>query len=95
MPTPLRRAVEQRSAVVLVWLRTLPQWMPFVAVLGLVLGGLFAPALLGAVLLLAVLLLMSWLVYLSWPALTQGARLLRILALAIVAIAMVQRARGY
>ena len=95
MPTPFRRAVEQRSAVVLIWLRSMPQWLPFLAVLALVLGGLFAPAALGAVLLLVVFVLLVWLVFLSWPALAASARLIRILALAVVLGAVIQRVRGH
>ena len=95
MPTPFRRAVEQRSAVVLIWLRSMPQWLPFLAVLALVLGGLLAPAALGAVLLLVVFVLLVWLVFLSWPALAASARLIRILALAVVLGAVIQRVRGH
>src|SRR5256885_92354 len=37
--TPLRRTIEQRSAPILLALRRLPRWAPFLLVLALVLGG--------------------------------------------------------
>lgn len=92
MSSPLRRAVEQRSAVFLVRLRALPQWLPFLAVLALLLGGLFAPAAVGAALLAVLLGLLGWLTYLSWPALPSNGRLLRIAVLALIAVTTVQRA---
>jgi hypothetical protein len=92
MTTPLRRAVEQRSAAPLAWLATRPRWVPFVLVLALLLGGLFAPVALGVALLAVLLLLLGWLTYLAWPRLPQGGRLVRLAVLALVVLAVVQRA---
>ena len=92
MTTPLRRAVEQRSATLLAWLATRPRWLPFVIVLALLLGGLFAPPVLGAALLVVLLLLLGWLTFLSWPKLPPGGRLARLAVLALVVLAVVQRA---
>ena len=92
MTPPLRRAVEQRSAVPLAWLASRPRWVPFVLVLALLVGGLFAPAPLGAALLVLLLLLLGWLTFLAWPQLTGGARVARLAVLALVVAAAVQRA---
>jgi hypothetical protein len=90
--TPLRRAVEQRSAAPLAWLATRPRWVPFVLVVALLLGGLFAPPVLGAALLVLLLLLVGWLTYLAWPQLPGGGRLARLAVLALLVLAVVQRA---
>ena len=91
MTSPLRRAVEQRSAAPLAWLATRPRWIPScscwrcwsVAV---------APPAAGVLLLAALLLLLGWLTFLSWPRLTPGARLARAGVLALVLVAVVARA---
>ena len=88
----LRTAVESRSAVVLVFLRTLPRAVPALVVVVLVGAGLSLPGLAGAVALLVVLALLGWLAYLSWPALNPVARALRLLVLALLAAAAVSRA---
>jgi hypothetical protein len=88
----LRRAVERGSAPVLLRLRGLPGWVPFVVLLGLVLGGLFAPAAIGVLLLAVLALLVGWLIYLAWPALAPPARVARLVALGLVLAAAVQRA---
>jgi hypothetical protein len=90
--SPLRRAVEQRSGVPLAWLATRPRWAPFLVVLALLLGGLFAPPLLGIVLLVALALLLGWLAYLAWPRLPLGARFARVAVLVLIAVAIVERA---
>jgi hypothetical protein len=90
--TPLRRAVEQRSALPLAWLATRPRWLPFLVVLALLLGGLFAPPLLGVALLALLALLLGWLAYLAWPQLPAGGRLARVAVLGLIAFAVVERA---
>jgi hypothetical protein len=92
--SPLRRTVEQRSAAPLAWLATRPRWIPFLLVLALLVGGLFAPPALGVPLLAVLLLLLGWLTFLSWPRLTPGARLARLGVLALVVVAVVERALG-
>lgn len=92
MPTPLRRAVERRSAAPLAWLATRPRWVPFLVVLALLLGGLFAPPPVGLVLLVVLALLLGWLSYLAWPRLPPGGRLARLAVLALVLVVAVQRA---
>jgi hypothetical protein len=90
----LRRAVERRSAVPLTWLSTRPRWAPFLLVLALLLGGLFAPPAIAAVLLLVLALLVAWLTYLAWPKLEPTGRLSRLLVLALVAYVLVTRLVG-
>jgi hypothetical protein len=90
--TPLRRAVERRSTAVLVYLRSLPNWLVFAATLGLVLAGLFGPAPIGAAILVLIAVLIGWVTYLAWPVVTAGGQLARLGTLALVLAAAVQRA---
>ena len=89
--SPLRRAVERRSTGLLTWLATRPRWVPFVLVLALLLGGLFAPPVVGAACLFALLLALLWLTYLAWPKLDAGGRLTRLLVVVLVGFVLVQR----
>ena len=91
MSSPLRRAVERRSTGLLTWLATRPRWVPFVLVLALLLGGLFAPPVIAAVCLLALLLALLWLTYLAWPRLDAGGRLVRLVVVVLVGYVLVQR----
>ncbi len=91
MSTPLRRTIERRSAPVLVALHRLPGWVPFLALVALVLGGLFAPAPVGAALLVVVAAPIGWLTYLGWPALPPAGRAARLAVLALVLVAAVRR----
>ena len=94
MPSQFRSMIERRSAPLLLALRGLPGWVPFLALLALVLGGLFAPPPLGAALLAALALIIGWLTYLAWPALAPPGRLLRLAMLALVLVAVARRAVG-
>jgi Family of unknown function (DUF6703) len=89
--SPFRRAVERRSTGLLTWLATRPRWVPFVLVLALLLGGLFAPPVIGAVCLLVLLLALLWLTYLAWPRLDGGGRLIRLVVVVLVGYVLVQR----
>ena len=91
MSSPLRRAVERRSTGLLTWLATRPRWVPFVLVLALLLGGLFAPPVIAALCLAVLLLGLIWLTYLAWPRLTASGRLTRLLVLVLVGYVLVQR----
>jgi len=92
--SPLRRAVERRSAGPLTWFPTRPRWVPFVLVLVLLLGGLLAPPPVAAALLAVLLLGLLWLVYLAWPTLEPAGRLTRLLVIALVAYVLVRRLTG-
>jgi hypothetical protein len=89
--SPFRRAVERRSTASLTWLATRPRWVPFVLVLALLLGGLFAPPVIGAACLAVLLLGLVWLTYLAWPKLTAGGRLTRVLLVVLVGYVLIQR----
>ena len=91
MSTPLRRAVERRSAAPLVFLRSQPAWVPFLAMLAFVVGGLFAPPVVGAALLAVVAAFLGWVTYLAWPVLPPAGRLTRLAVLAVVAVAAIAR----
>lgn len=94
MTSPLRRAVELRSTGPLTWLATRPRWVPFVLVLALLVGGLFAPPAVAAVLLVVLALFVGWLTYLAWPKLDTSGRLTRLLVLALVLYVLVSRVVG-
>ncbi len=87
--SPLRTAIETRSAPVLLAIGRLPRWVPaivlaVVLVAGLATSGVIAVACLG---LIAVVL--SWLAFLSWPALSGSGRALRVAVVALVFFAAV------
>lgn len=64
----------------------LPRAVPFLLVAGLLVAGLLVQGVVGGVLLLVLTALLGSLLYLSWPALDPGARLLRTAVVAIVAV---------
>ncbi|HVE98375.1 MAG TPA: DUF6703 family protein [Mycobacteriales bacterium] len=82
--SPVRREVERRSAIVVLFLRGLPRALPALVVLAVVAGGLALPGPAGAVCLVLSALILAWLVYLSWPALSPGGRLIRLLVIGAV-----------
>jgi hypothetical protein len=82
--SPLRQTVERRSATVLVFLRGLPRVVPPLAVAAALAGGLLVDGAVGAACLAAVLLFFGWLLFLSWPALAPGARILRLAVMAVM-----------
>jgi hypothetical protein len=90
----LRRAVERRSAFVIVFLRGLPRWLPGILVVGLLAGGLLLHGVPGAVLLAVIALLLIWLVFLSWPALPVLGRGVRLVVIALLIAAVIGRALG-
>ena len=90
--SPLRRALERRSAVLLVFLRRLPRAVLPSTVAALVAGYLLGPPAVGIACLTLVILFFGWLLFLSWPAISPGARLLRAVVLAIMVAGVVQRA---
>jgi hypothetical protein len=63
----------------------LPRVVPFLVVAALLVAGLTVQGVVGGVLLLVLAALLGGLLALSWPALEQGARLLRLLVVLLVA----------
>jgi hypothetical protein len=87
----MRRRVELRAGPLVVLLARLPRAVPFVVVAALLVGGLLAQGVVGAVLLLVLALLLGTLLLLSWPALQTPPRLLR----SVVVAALVVRAATF
>ena len=81
-----RRAVELRLGPVVVLLSRLPRAAPFLFVLALLLGGLTARGLLGAVLLLVLAALLGLLLFLAWPALDAASRAIRSAIVVLVVV---------
>lgn len=81
-----RRAVELRLGPVVVLLSRLPRAAPFLFVLALLLGGLAARGLLGAVLLLVLAALLGLLLFLAWPALDTASRAIRSAIVVLVVV---------
>lgn len=92
--SPLRRAVERRSATALVALRRIPRWALPLATAAVLLLGLAGPRWVGAAALLALASFLAWLCFLSWPALQATGRLLRVVAILAVLAVAVLRALG-
>ncbi|PZU44245.1 MAG: hypothetical protein DI571_07735 [Arsenicicoccus sp.] len=94
-PGPVRHAVEQASRPALLQLAKLPVWLPFLALLLLILGGGLLGGVLGWILVGAALAFVAWLLYLSWPRLSGVERLMRVavllLFLAVTVIQLVPR----
>ena len=87
MPVPtFRRSFEQRIGPLVVMLARTPKAVPFLLVAGLLVGGLLAQGVVGAVLLLILAGGLGALLYLSWPALHEGPRLIRTAVVAIVGV---------
>jgi len=82
--SPARQATERRSARTLVYLHQLPRWIaPLLLVVFLIAGlAVHGPA--GAVALCLVAAVLAWLAALSWPRLSAGGRLGRVLAVALM-----------
>jgi len=67
-----------------VFLAALPRWVILLAVLVVVIAGLFLPGVAGAVMLIALAGLLGWLLAVAWPVLTVGARLFRVATIVLV-----------
>lgn len=80
----MRASIERRSAVTLVFLRKLPPAAVPIAVVVFLVAGLVVRGIGGAVLLLLLTVFLGWMAFLSWPALNERGRLLRVLALAVL-----------
>ena len=92
--SPLRHAVERRSAVVLVFLRGLPRPVPGLVMLGVLALGILAHGLPGTLGLLVVAALLGWFSYLGWPAVRPVGRAVRLAVIALtLGYAVVKLAR--
>ncbi|WP_017587458.1 DUF6703 family protein [Nocardiopsis ganjiahuensis] len=91
----LRREVERRSAVPLVWLHQRPRWLPPLVLGALFIAGLMAPGVLGALCLLLVAVFFLWLAFLTWPSLNRQQRAPRVLMMLVVLVLAVARMLGF
>jgi hypothetical protein len=82
----LRQRVTEASLPVVNALNRTPRAVPFVAVLALMLAGLFVPGW-GWLFLVVVVAFLAWTLYLAWPALDSTARAGRV-AVLLIAIAI-------
>ncbi len=89
-----RRAMERRSAAVLVYLHGLPAWLPPAVAAALLIAGLAVRGWAGGIALLAVGAFAGWLAAVSWPRLSSAGRLGRCAAVGcLVALAAWQFSR--
>ena len=88
--TGARAAVERRSAVLLVLLSQAPRFVLPLASVVLLTGGVLLPRLPALVCFAVLLALVGWLSYLSWPVTEGRGRVLRVVALAMLAVLAVQ-----
>lgn len=91
MSSPMRRAIEARSAPILQRLVAMPRWVLFVGLVALVVGGLLLTGVPAFLLLGLIAVFLAWLAFLAWPVLRPGQRTLRALTVALVAGAAVAR----
>jgi hypothetical protein len=71
-----------RSAALVAYLTRLPRFVLVLGALAILLGGLFAPGIIGALLLAVIAALTGWLAWLSWSTQSPPTRALRILVIA-------------
>ena len=86
----LRESFERASLPALTYISSLPRFVPFLAILGLVIAGLLIPGW-GWVLIVLVVLLLAWIGALAWPRLSMPERMMRVaVAVMMAAIAITQ-----
>lgn len=82
--SPARQATERRSARTLIYLHQLPRWIAPLLLVVFLIAGLAVRGPAGAVALCLVAAVLAWLAALSWPRLTAGGRLGRVLAVVLM-----------
>lgn len=96
VPNTVRSRIDHASLPLMTKLTELPRPVPFLILLGLLVGGLFSGTVLGLAALGFVLMAVAagfvgWVLYLSWPRLTGSERIMRLsVFLLAVAMAVVQ-----
>lgn len=75
-------------------LNRVPRALVVIGIAALLVGGLLAPPPIGVVLLVLLGLFLAWLVALSWPVLTPGSKILRVVTVLLVLGAAYLRAVG-
>ena len=87
MLNTLRRRIDHASLPLMTRLSSLPRLVPFLILLGLLVGGLLIGGAFGFVLMSLAAAFVAWVLYLSWPRLSSSERIMR-LAVLMVAVAM-------
>ena len=85
--SPVRQAIERRSAAVLLTLHQMPAWLAPVVLVALLVTGLAVRTWPGAIALVGVAAILGWLAALSWPRLNRQGRVLRVAVIAAVLVA--------
>jgi hypothetical protein len=80
----LRTSIESASRPLLVFLARLPRFVVPIAMVAVTVGGLMAQPPRSGVLVALLAAFVSWLVFLSWPALSRGNRIVRTVILAML-----------
>lgn len=87
----LRESFERASLPALTYISSLPRFVPFLAILGLVIAGLLIPAW-GWVLIVLVVLLLAWIGALAWPRLSMPERMMRVAVVVMMAAIAITQA---
>ena len=87
----LRESFERASLPALTYISSLPRFVPFLAILGLVIAGLLIPGW-GWVLIVLVVLLLAWIGALAWPRLSMTERMMRVAVVVMMAAIAITQA---
>ena len=87
--SPVRARTERGLGAPIVYLSSLPRWLPFAVVVGLGVVAVIVEGVVGAVLLGVLAALLAVLAYVSWPAVPASGRLLRVAAVGAIVVAAV------
>ena len=87
----LRESFERASLPALTYISSLPRFVPFLAILGLVIAGLLIPGW-GWVLIVLVVLLLAWIGALAWPRLSMPERMRRVAVVVMMAAIAITQA---
>ena len=87
----LRESFERASLPALTYISSLPRFVPFLLILGLVVAGLFIPGW-GWLLIALVTLFLAWIGALAWPRLSMPERLMRVAVVVMMAAITITQA---
>jgi hypothetical protein len=82
-----RKWLETVSAPLLTKLHLMPRWIFPVLTTAILLLGLFIAGPIGAIFLVFLVIMLTWLLILSWPVISVGSRLIRVVAVGILILA--------
>lgn len=87
----LRESFERASLPALTAISRIPRFVPFLAILGMVVAGLFIPGW-GWVLIAVVTVFLAWIGALAWPRLSMPERLMRVAVVVMMAAITITQA---